>query len=277
MLKSIRSRFHRSAAYPVYYRAVLAAQEARWNLAEGLRGLGRRLSGTPAPTAPALPGPHLMNAVAGTSDVNWFLTSGATGARSIEAVLGKAGLTFAGMARVLDFGCGVGRVMRHWADVRGPELYGSDYNRALIRWCQANLRFAKFTVNPLVGQLSYPAGHFDFIYALSVFTHLTNAQQDFWMTEFRRLLRPGSHLLLSTHGDFFIPQIPVEAQPAYRRGERLVFGGEHAGMNICDAYHPEAAVRRELAAPFGFEVVVFEPEGAQGNPHQDYWLMRKTG
>ncbi len=276
MFKSIRSRFHRSAAYPLYYRAVLTAQAARWNLGQWLRTRARRLGGAPAPTGVSLPGPHLMNAVAGTSNREWFVNSGALAARSLEAILGQAGLSFAGFTRVLDFGCGVGRVMRHWAAVSGPELHGTDYNPTLIKWCQTNLRFARFQVNPLAGTMPFADEHFDFIYALSVFTHLTNAQQDFWMTEFRRLLPPGGHLLLSTHGDFFIPQIPLEAQPAYQRGERLVFGGEHAGMNICDAYHPPVAVRTELAAPFGFEVVVFTPEGAWGNPKQDYWLLRKA-
>jgi SAM-dependent methyltransferase len=277
MFKSIRSRFYRSALYPIYFRAVREAQAARWNLGEWLRARSGRRSSMTAHDGTPLPGPQLMNAVAGTSDVEWFLTSGALGAQSIEAILSRAGLAMAEFSRVLDFGCGVGRVMRHWAKVTGPELHGTDYNPALIQWCQVNLRFARFQVNPLVGQLPYADSYFDFIYALSVFTHLTEPQQDFWMKELRRLLVPGGHLLISTHGDFYASQIPAEAQPVYQRGERLVFGGEHAGTNICAAYHPAASVRNQLAAPFGFEVVAFEPEGALGNPRQDYWLLKKAG
>ncbi len=40
-------------------------------------------------------------------------------------------------------------------------------------WCKSNLRFAEFRVNTLAGELPYKAETFDFIYAFSVFTHLS--------------------------------------------------------------------------------------------------------
>jgi hypothetical protein len=42
---------------------------------------------------------------------------------------------------------------------------------------------------------------------------------------------------------------------------------------VCATYHPPAFVRDHLAA--GYRVVDFVPEGAKGNPWQDYWLLRK--
>jgi SAM-dependent methyltransferase len=179
------------------------------------------------------------------------------------------------MGTVLDFGCGVGRVLRHWSGVTGPVLHGTDYNPELIDWCRRNLRFARFNVNALTGRLSYAAGTFDLIYALSVFTHLTPEQQDSWMTELRRILKPGGHLLISTHGEHYVPNLPLEGQDAFRKGQRVTIAGEHAGTNTCAAYHPPASVREQLAA--GFEIVDFIAEGAKGNPRQDYWLLRNPG
>jgi hypothetical protein len=43
----------------------------------------------------------------------------------------------------------------------------------------------------------------DCIYAISVFTHLSAELQDLWMKELRRIVRPGGHLLITTHGESF--------------------------------------------------------------------------
>ena len=63
---------------------------------------------------------------------------------------------------VLDFGCGSGRLLRHWKASDRLRLHGTDYNADLIAWCQRHYRFARFSVNPLAGPLPYPDASFDF-------------------------------------------------------------------------------------------------------------------
>ena len=105
---------------------------------ERVRGLpiraSQRTQGTPLP-----PG-RLMHLVAGTEDVNWFLESGAAGVRSLREILARNGLAVESFGSVLDFGCGVGRVIRHWSDVRGPVFHGADYNPDLVAWCRDGRR-----------------------------------------------------------------------------------------------------------------------------------------
>src|SRR5215475_12386349 len=101
---------------------------------------------------------------------------------------------------MLDFGCGCGRIIRHWRALSGPELYGIDYNPLLIDWCRRNLSFARFIVNRTGIPFSFPEGMFDFIYSISVFTHLTESSQRFLMNELMRILKPGGHLLFTVHG-----------------------------------------------------------------------------
>lgn len=219
-----------------------------------------------------------MFVVAGSEDPAWFLESGSLGARSVRAILEKNGPRLEDCRAVLDFGCGIGRVLRHFHDVTGPAFHGTDYNADLIRWCEDNLTFAQFCVNKLVGRLAYDSGQFDFIYALSVFTHLTEPQQRFWMDELKRVLTPGGYLLITTHGAGHLAVLPPTAVPAEERrrfqaGEMVVCGGEHAGTNICATFHPETYVRGTLAK--GFQMLDFIPEGALGNPRQDYYLLRK--
>jgi SAM-dependent methyltransferase len=268
----IQVAFRRTPLYPVYSRWAPRARDLRDRYRRRLTDWGRTLRGQP-PLPPPLPPPALVDLVAGNTDPEWFLRSGRMGADSIVSILEKNGLAFDRMSAVLDFGCGVGRVLRHWNGVKGPRLYGSDYNAELVRWCRHHLRFCRLNVNPLQGALPYAPGTFDFIYSLSVLTHLTLAHEEFWMAELGRVLRPGGHLLVSTHGEWYLDRLSADDQATFRAGRRVTLAGESAGTNSCHTYHPEAYVRERLAS--GYEVVDFVPEGALGNPQQDYWLLRK--
>jgi SAM-dependent methyltransferase len=220
-----------------------------------------------------IPPPHLIFLVSGLHDVEWFLGSGRLGAQSLRDILLKNGIDIAGFASILDFGCGVGRVLRHLPAFTRARLFGCDYNRKLIAWCRANLSFAEFSSSKSEGKLQYGDRSFDFIYALSVFTHFTEAQHRFWIDELRRILRPGGYLFLTTHGEHYEEQIPDNLRKRFRLGELVVVKPNRAGRNICAAFHPEKYVREELAR--GWEFVDFVERGAAGNPLQDVYLLRK--
>jgi SAM-dependent methyltransferase len=220
-----------------------------------------------------LPPAQLIYLVSNTEDVAWFLDSGARAAAQLREVLARHGAALENLGAVLDFGCGVGRVLRHWADLKGPMLCGTDYNPALIAWCRKHLPFAEFQVNGLETGLGWPDASFDLIYALSVFTHLDEPLQSFWIDALTRALRPGGYLFLTTHGEVYLPELSPEEQARFRAGKTIVRGGRREGSNHCAAFHAERAVRDGLAR--GLEVLEFLPEGARGNPRQDAYLLRK--
>jgi len=228
----------------------------------------RQTGGLPIPTL------RLIYLVAGSYDISWFLNSGKLGAESMQDILNKNGIDITKFQAILDFGCGVGRVIRYFNTLNGPALYGTDYNPDLIVWCRKNLKFAEFQTNPLAGSLDYKDEQFDFIYALSVFTHLREPLQIFWIKELSRVLKPGGYLFITVHGEkYYLPQLLSEDQERFRRGELVVYGGEKEGSNICTAFHPEEYVRRKLAKDL--IVVDHVPEGALGNPRQDVYLLKK--
>jgi hypothetical protein len=179
------------------------------------------------------------------------------------------------LGRVLDFGCGVGRVLRYWGPQPPFELHGADFNPAMIAWCSQSLPFASFSVNPLEGPLAYESGSFGLVYALSVFTHLPVSLQLSWLRELLRVLRPGGYLYLTVHGDAAAGVLDELLRRQYLAGDLVVTGSETPGANNCAAFHPSRYIFEEFAARHGLSMIDFAAEGARGNPPQDASLLRK--
>jgi SAM-dependent methyltransferase len=242
-------------------------------LAPAFRTYERLVSLRPGHPAPAVDGPplpprRLMVRVAGTADADWFLRSGRD---AYDAIIAHVPLD--GNESILDFGCGCGRVTRYWADFNGS-VAGSDVNEQAIDWCRENLDFASFLVNGLAPRLDSDNDEFDFVYALSVFTHLTEDLQLAWRDELHRVLRSGGRLLISTHGRSYLSRLDADEREQFERGELVVRWGDMPGTNLCSAYHPERYLRETFAQRFTF--LELDPEGARGNPTQDLVLLRKS-
>lgn len=152
---------------------------------------------------PPLPPEHLRATVCGGASFAAHLYSGAEDFRGLGELFEiYAGRPLASARSVLDFGCGCGRELR-WMQTALPEaaLYGADVRKAAIDWCQQNLR-GTFLANGLLPPLDLPDASIDFAYALSVWSHLTDAQGRAWMRELARVVRPDGLILVSTHGAF---------------------------------------------------------------------------
>ena len=220
-----------------------------------------------------IPPAKLIYLVSGHRDLAAFLQSGHSTSEWIRRLLNKHGLKMEQFESVLDFGCGVGRVMRHWHKTEGPAFHGTDYNPDLINWCRHNLKFAEFRVNELSGQLPYEPESFDFIYAFSVFTHLSEPLQFFWINELSRLLKPGGYLYFTTHGDYYLPKLTPEEHERYLGGKLVIREEQRSGENTCAAFHPVSYVHDKLLQDL--IAVDFVPGGTQGHSLHDVHLVRK--
>lgn len=257
---------------------LLRALERLRLLAPAYRLYERLLAAGPARSAHVaddglpLPPRDLIVRVAGTADPDWFLHSGRLAAGSLRAALMRHRLAVEDFHALLDFGCGCGRVVRNWRALPSTAVHGSDYNAKAIDWCRRNLTFAQFERNGAEPPLAYADDTFDFVYALSVFTHLPEELQSAWMNELERVVRPRGYVVITTHGAAYAPRLAADERERFSEGELVVRWQQVAGTNLCAAYHPEAYVRERLADRF--EVVDFAPEGAKGNPQQDQYLLR---
>jgi SAM-dependent methyltransferase len=221
-----------------------------------------------------LPPPILRVRVTGKARAGEFLEQSHRAEQTIRNAVQRAGRDLEDLDAILDFGCGCGRVMRRWAGLSGPSLYGSDYNPDLIDWCRKHLPFAEFGVNGLEPPLDYDDGQFDLVYALSVFTHLTEPLQHLWLAELRRVIKPGGLLLFTTRGKAWTWDLKPEERARYEAGELVVRYEETAGTNLCAVFHPWPYVHERMTT--GFELKESLPwhlsDGAQ-----DVHVLERTG
>lgn len=145
-----------------------------------------------------LPPPRLRNRVAGTSDAEAFVNVGRGMKKRMTHVLQSAGYEFSSFQNILDFGCGSGRLIRHFRDeAQHAAIYGSDIDEEAIVWCQRHLPFAHTIVNGHAPPLPFADASFDLIFSVSIFTHLNEEHQHQWLADLARVAKPGALLLLT--------------------------------------------------------------------------------
>jgi len=140
-----------------------------------------------------------MRLSVGYADNTLFLARGANSFAKIKEALERSGATLSG--RVLEWGCGCGRIIRH-ALAHGLDAHGCDINADAIEWCKENIEADRFIHCGVDPSLPYEDESFDFVYAGSVITHLSLDLQLFWAQELRRILKPGGFMLLTFHGAY---------------------------------------------------------------------------
>jgi SAM-dependent methyltransferase len=224
-----------------------------------------------------LPPREMIAIVAGWIEPHEFLHIGRYAATWIAEMLARNGVQPGELGTILDFGCGCGRVIRHWPAITDAAVYGSDYNPSLVQWCTESLPFGDFRVNQLEPPLPFEDDFFDFVHSLSIFTHLDAELQVPWIEELTRVTKPGGVLLPTFHGRSRVEYMRTEGQydriaPGFDAGELVVISGEQAGSSECASYHPERYIREVLGQ--GLELLDFSPGGAL-DIQQDAVLFRK--
>jgi SAM-dependent methyltransferase len=228
-----------------------------------------------APDRWPIPPPALRAKVSWPADARFFLESGRTQAELIRGVVSRNGGDVAGMEAILDFGCGCGRLARWWSEVPGPTIHGCDYNPDLVEWCAANLTFMRTAVNRLEPPLPYGAERFDLVYALSVFTHMSEELQDRWLAELRRVLRPGGLLFFTVSGDAYAEKLSPEDRVRYGHANLVTHFTDVEGSNLCAAYHPPAYVRTHMVDRLELVAEVPGGRGSGAAMLQDGYLVRR--
>lgn len=124
-------------------------------------------------------------------------------------------------ARILDWGCGAGRLTQHLTRNLPGEIHGVDIDADNIVWAQANIPSVHFQTVDLDLPTPFPDGHFDAAIGMSsVFTHLSEDDQFRWLEEHRRILKPGGLLLMTIAAESSLKRAAQHKMIRYAREMR---------------------------------------------------------
>jgi SAM-dependent methyltransferase len=222
-----------------------------------LERMGERVDAVP------LPPPEVVFLTQGLDDVEFYRCAIVPAALNTVEYLRRAGADLARPCRVLDFGCGSGRLLVGWnALASGHALCGCDINATLVDWARAHLPSSlDVRLTAPLPPLPYADSAFDVVIAISVFTHLSLESQRRWVGELRRILRPGGLLLLTLHGESYLPLIfpgRPEVRGELRLRGHLVTPVGAEGSNQFASMHTRGFARRLFE---GFELAGCFPNG----------------
>ncbi|MEO6857879.1 MAG: class I SAM-dependent methyltransferase [Solirubrobacteraceae bacterium] len=215
-----------------------------------------------------------VGTVQGADPYDFYLREGSAVRGRIERML-PADWSWAGK-RALDFGCGSGRVLRHFLELDpAPELWGCDIDGASIEWLQANLKPLHVFRNELMPPLPVQDGFFDLIWATSVFTHIDRWSE--WLLEMHRVLAPGGVLIASWLGEGIWDAMVGEP---YRPAEIGVTVLRHWQVGGAWVFHSEWWLREHWGRAFDVLAITPPPRLPDGSPevtHSYIALRAKPG
>ncbi len=177
-----------------------------------------------------------------------YLATGRRDVDQLRALLKEHNASLTPGQRAMELGCATGRLLRWFsAEAVQTEFWGVDINANYTSWCQQHLTPPfHFATNTSLPHLPFPDGYFDLVYAGSVFSHISELV-DSWFLELRRVLRAGGHLYITVHDEHTIALLKTT-----RRHEPLA--------QMLDAHQ-----HRIDSAPNGFAMFTIRrsPRGAQ--------------
>ena len=102
---------------------------------------------------------------------------------------------------ILDFGCGCGRMVRFLNNYSTSHaIHACEVNPDHVDWCRDNLNNIHVSKCDTLPPLPYQDQMFNLIYGLSIFTHLSENHATQWLSEMKRVLKPGGILIVTIHG-----------------------------------------------------------------------------
>ena len=181
----------------------------------------------------------------GATGYNYW-NNGRTDFHRFSALAAEHGIDVASPAtRILDWGCGCGRLTRHWLALGSGEdrVFGTDIDPVNLEWCKNNLSETNFFLAPLYPPTVF-LRPFSLIVGNSVVTHLTYDAMSAWLAHIAELLAPDGLALLSYHGDFSLATYHSRYPDLYRRIKAAGFDSTTVSDDLGDAI-PEREYYRQ--------------------------------
>ena len=189
-------------------------------------------------------------------------------------------------SRLLDFGCGWGRLTRLFAkDLPPAQIFGCDTDAQILEWCrQIPGTFSQSETR--LRRLPFE-GPFDLIFAFSVFTHLGLQTHHSALTTLREALAPDGIMIVTIRPRGFLEARGGELSTLSAAAAQQLLADYDAGNFV---YHPYNLLPVEGEIPYGetaippayiqaawtdrFEILPESPVSAS-DPFQRLVVMRR--
>jgi len=199
-----------------------------------------------------------------------YFENGAANAQQVRELMASLGL--AKDARVMEFASGYGRVTRHLKDLN---FVACDIHPEAVSFC-ADVLGVPAIASASVPENWHPGEKYDFIFAISLWSHLPDGLFQRWLSSVCDALKPGGYLMFSTHGAHAASVVPQLA-------EVIKDGQEYGYLDGSDQKDLDPSIYGStiVLPPYVIKaiytatkarVVSFKPAGWWGL--QDEWIIR---
>lgn len=265
--RTIENILRRLGLEPVIYHYVLGKDHRRFKQSD--------LAFASAHPEAVLPPPRLRFDVIACSSAEYYFKTGNVMAEQILSVIRK--WVFVNSPVICEWGCGPGRILFPLSALdpdKSMNYIGTDACSPSIHWAQAVPGHRiNFLLNKMEPPLSLSHSSVDFVYAVSVFTHLSEHLTRVWFREILRILKPGGIFWFSTHGGtFHRGDLGADSVAKLDRGEFVAIHSWHNGSQMYTGIHCPALMN-SIINTSGAELLEYQPGGNQ--KYQDAWIVRK--
>lgn len=137
-----------------------------------------------------------------------FFENGASDAAKIKDIADRFGIERT--AAVLEFASGYGRVSRHLSSIF-PNAMCADIHPGAVAFLRREISI-KAILSAATPKNFKPGRTYDFIFVLSLFSHLPDYLFGSWLGRLYKLLNPSGVLMFTTHGETAIKHEPILAK-----------------------------------------------------------------
>jgi SAM-dependent methyltransferase len=159
-----------------------------------------------------IPPAWLIQAFTGVPDTIDHIESGKSSAEFYVDLYKQFCGDYAGVERVMDFGCGCGRVLSRMPGSESTRYFGVDLHEEALQWLRETMPKGAFSVGSAMPPVDLEKQNFDLIYSVSVLTHLPQEQEHAWLDEWHRLLKDDGLVIATFRGEDCVDQMPNERQ-----------------------------------------------------------------
>lgn len=206
-------------------------------------------------------------------DYKSYYNSGASSADFLLNLFKKYGNVID--AKILDWGCGPARVVRHIPAKLHTHtgIFATDYNPETIAWNRKNIKDVDFNLNTLDAILPYEDSFFDFVYGISIFTHLSERMHFEWRNEISRIIKKEGILIVTMQGNIFKTILTESEIKDFEADKLVVRGNVKEGHRTYSAFHPDQFVKNLFNE---FDIMEHQKSYLNdGKPQQDVWVLKK--